>query len=245
MRPNDLRHYLNQRLAASAAEPGKDADKTVKAPKSGGGKTGPVLKSLDAVLNHILAPGKGIAPRALLVAGATPEVDATQEAIQIARGLVARREQVVLLDLTRCAAAVSGQLGLPRAPGFTDLAAGRASFEDVVRIDSDSPLQVIAAGNPAIKPDGEETDSFMRVFEALTHVYDCVVLHADRDVIRKLRPALKFELPASVAILPPGTTSKGADSVDLTEFTSLGCPVVVYEQSGKEPRSGLFGLAAG
>ena len=82
----------------------------------------------------------------------------------------------------------------------------------------------------------------MRVFEALTHVYDCVVLHADRDVMRKLRPALKFELPASVAILPAGTTAKGADSVDLTEFTSLGCPVVVYE----EPRSGLFGrLAAG
>ena len=242
---NDLRHYLNQRLAASAAEagkPGKDADKTAKATKSGNGKTGPVLKSLDAVLNHILSPGKGVAPRALLVAGATPQVDATQEAIQIARELVARREQVVLLDLTRGAAAVSGQLGLPRAPGFTDLAAGRASFEDVVRINSDSPLQVIAAGNPAIKSDGEETDSFMRVFEALTHVYDCVVLHADRDVMRKLRPALKFELPASVAILPAGTTAKGADSVDLTEFTSLGCPVVVYE----EPRSGLFGrLAAG
>jgi Mrp family chromosome partitioning ATPase len=246
MRPNDLRHYLNQRLAASAAESAKDIEKPAKAVKSGNGKTGPVLKSLDAVLNHILAPGKGVAPRAVLVAGATPQVDATQEAIQIARGLVARREQIVLLDLTRGAAAVSGPLGLPRAPGFTDLAAGRASFEDVVRIDSDSPLQVIAAGNPAIKPDGEETDSFMRVFEALTHVYDCVVIHADRDVMRKLRPALKFELPAAVAVLPAGTAMKGADTVELTDFTSLGCPVVVYEQNGKEPRSGLFGrLAAG
>ena len=86
----------------------------------------------------------------------------------------------------------------------------------------------------------------MRVFEALTHVYDCVVLHADRDAMRKLRPALKFELPASVAILPAGSAARSVDSVDLTEFTSLGCPVVVYEKSGKEPRSGLFGrLAAG
>ena len=86
----------------------------------------------------------------------------------------------------------------------------------------------------------------MRVFEALTHVYDCVVLHADRDVMRKLRPALKFELPAAVAVLPAGTATKGADTVELTDFTSLGCPVVVYEQNGKEPRSGLFGrLAAG
>lgn len=245
LRPNDLRHYLNERLAASAADSGKDtADKTPKAPKGANGKTSPVLKSLDAVLNHVLASGKGIAPRALLVASAGPDVDSTQEAIQIARAFVGRHEQVVLVDLTRGAAAVSGRLGIPRAPGFTDLAAGRASFDDVVRVDADSPLQVIAAGNPAIKADGEETDAFMRVFEALTQVYDCVVMHADREVMRKLRPALKFELPASVAVLPAGASAKGADSADLTEFTALGCPVVVYEQSGKEPRSGLFGRLA-
>jgi hypothetical protein len=42
MRPNDLRHYLNQRLAASAAAAGQEtADKTAAAPKakSGNGKT--------------------------------------------------------------------------------------------------------------------------------------------------------------------------------------------------------------
>lgn len=245
LRPNDLRHYLNERLAASTAEAAKDtADKPAKAPKGANGKTSPVLKSLDAVLNHVLASGKGIAPRALLVAGAAPDVDATQEAIQIARAFVGRHEQVVLVDLTRGAAAVSGRLGIPRAPGFTDLAAGRASFDDVVRVDADTPLQVIAAGNPAIKSDGEETDAFMRVFEALTEVYDCVVMHADREVIRKLRPALKFELPACVAVLPAGTSAKSADAADLAEFSSLGCPVVVYEQSGKEPRAGLFGRLA-
>lgn len=245
LRPNDLRHYLNERLAASAAENGKDADDSApKAPKGANGKTGPILKSFDAVLNHVLASGKGIAPRALLVAGGASDVDATKEAIQIARAFVGRQEQVVLVDLTRGAAAVSGRLGIPRAPGFTDLAAGRAGFDDVVRVDADTPLQVIAAGNPAIKADGEEADAFMRVFEALIQVYDCVVLHADREVMRKLRPALKFELPACVAVLPAGTTAKGADSVDLTEFSSLGCPVVAYEQSGGSPRAGLFGRLA-
>ncbi len=216
---------------------------TLPAPKVGNGKIGPVLKSLDGVLNHIFASAKDGAPRAVLVAGVSPNADATQEAIRIARALVARREQVVLIDLTRGASAVSGPLGLPRAPGFSDLAAGRASFDDVIRVDTDTSLQVIAAGNPAVKPKGEEVDRFMRVFEALTEAYDCVVLHADRDTVKKLTPALKFELPVTVVILPQGASVSG-EAHDLGDFAALGCPVVVYEQSGKEGRTGLLGRVA-
>ena len=71
LRPNDLRHYLNQRLAASAAEAANDLPRKSEAiaSKSDAEKIGPVLKSIDAVLNHILASSKGGAPRALLVAG--------------------------------------------------------------------------------------------------------------------------------------------------------------------------------
>jgi hypothetical protein len=210
--------------------------------KTDSDKVGPVLKSLDAVLNHILASGQGSAPRALLVAGASANVDATAEAISIARSL-AKREQVVLVDLTRGPAAVSGPLGLPRAPGLTDLAAGRSSFEDVVRVDGDTSLQVIAAGNPKLAGNGDENGRFTPVFEALTQTYESVVLHADREAVRKLTPALKFELPIVVAILPAGAGASST-SIDLSEFSALGCPVLVYEQSGKEPRSRLFGRVA-
>ena len=243
LRPNDLRHYLNQRIAQATRSRVEEPKVTLPAPKVGNGKVGPVLKSLDGVLNHIFSAAKDGAPRAVLVSGATPQVDATQEAIRIARALVARREAVVLIDLTRGASAVSGPLGLPRAPGFTDLAAGRAGFDDVIRVDTDTSLQVIAAGNPAVKPKGEEVDRFMRVFEALTEAYDCVVLHADRDTVKKLTPALKFELPVTVVVLPQGA-SANAESEDLGDFAALGCPVVVYEQTGKEGRSGLLGRVA-
>jgi Mrp family chromosome partitioning ATPase len=244
LRTNDLRHYLNQRLTA-AAEAANDSVRNGKAvaSKPNSDKVGPVLKSLDAVLNHILASGKGGAPRALLVAGASAKVDATAEAISIARALVARREQVVLVDLTRGPAAVSGPLGLPRAPGLTDVAAGRASFEDVVRIDGDTSLQVIAAGNPKLAAKGDENGRFGHVFEALTQAYESVVLHADREAVRKLTPALKFELPVVVAVLPAGA-STSSTNIDLADFSALGCPVVVYEQSGKEPRSRLLGRVA-
>lgn len=244
LRTNDLRHYLNQRLTA-AAEAANDSVRNGHevASKTDSDKVGPVLKSLDAVLNHILASGKGGAPRALLVAGASAKVDATAEAISIARALVARREQVVLVDLTRGPAAVSGPLGLPRAPGLTDVAAGRAGFEDVVRIDGDTSLQVIAAGNPKLAAKGDENGRFGHVFEALTQAYESVVLHADREAVRKLTPALKFELPVVVAVLPAGA-STSSTNIDLTDFSALGCPVVVYEQSGKEPRSRLLGRVA-
>jgi uncharacterized protein involved in exopolysaccharide biosynthesis len=245
LRPNELRHYLNQRIAAAASEPANDSVRNgpPPAPNAGSSKLGPVLKSLDAVLNHILASGKGSAPRAVLVAGVSAKVDATPEAIQIARSLVARREQAVLVDLTCGATAVSGPLGLPRAPGFTDLAAGRAGFEDVVRIDDDTPLQVITTGNPKVMAKGEATDRFTRVFEALTQAYDCVVLHADREAVRRLTPALKFELPVVVAVLPAGAGAKSATE-ELRDFSALGCPVLLYEQSGKEPRSGFLNRVA-
>jgi hypothetical protein len=241
LRTNDLRHYLNQRLAASAAEAANDSTHKEKAaaPKRVSEKIGPMLKSLDAVVNHVLAVGRGGAPRAVLVAGASAKVDATREAIAISRALVERREQVVLVDLARGPAAISGPLELPRAPGLRDITAGRSGFEDVVKIDATTALQVIPAGNPKLAAGGEEKERFTPVFEALTQAYDCVVLHADLEAVRKLTPALKFELPVVVAILPAGASASNG-MTDLADLASLGCPVVVYEQEGKQPRSGLF-----
>jgi Mrp family chromosome partitioning ATPase len=243
-RPNDLRHYL-QHMASAPHEAGHDArpDAGAHPTKMEKGKVGAVLKSLNAVLNHILAAGKGEAPAALLVAPATEKVDATSEAIEIARALVAKRLRVVLVDLTRGAAAVSGRLGIPRVPGFNDLAAGRVSFEEVLAVDEETPLQVIAAGNPKVTANGDEGARFARVFSALTQAYDCVVLHADRETALKLKPELRFELPVLVVVLPAGASAE-REHESLAELAGFGCPVVAYEQSGKEPRSGLFGRVA-
>ena len=77
------------------------------------------------------------------------------------------------------------------------------------------------------------------MFEALTQAYDSVVLHADPEAVRQLTPALKFELPIVVAVLPAGAGDSGAKT-DLSEFSALGCPVLVYEQSGKDPLAQFF-----
>jgi len=235
--PNDLRHYLTQRIATS------DVEDIPAAPKAGRGKVGPVLKSFDAVLDRVLSSATGGLPRALLVAGTSPKADATHTAINLARALVDRNEQVVLVDLAKGASTVSGPLGMPRVPGFAELAAGRATFADVIRVDEDTPLQVIPSGNPAIRGEDLEPDRFMRVFEALTQAYGCVILHADFHAVQALLPALKFELPAMVAVLPP-RAQPDSEHEALSTFQALGCPVVVYEGNGKQSRFGLFSRTA-
>ena len=242
---NDLRAYLNQRLASRGTEAANDSRPRAYAakPNRDADKARPVLKSLDAVINHILACGNGGAPRALLVVGASPKIDATPQAIFIARTLVARREQIVLVDLTRGPAAISGPLGIPalaRAQRSRRRSRGiRARRQGRCR----DALQVIAAGNPKLAASGDENSRFGRVFEALTRAYDCVVLHADREAVRALAPALKFELPLVVAVLRAGASANDG-TADLADFSALGCPVLVYEQTGKPPRSRLFGRAA-
>jgi hypothetical protein len=46
-----------------------------------------------------------------------------------------------------------------------------------------------------------------------------------------------------VAVLPAGASARG-DKASLGDFSALGCPVLVYEQPGKEPRSRLLGRVA-
>src|SRR5262245_37568302 len=219
---NDLRHYLNKRLAASQAETRK-ADSAV-------------LKSLDAVLDHVAGEDAGL--RALLVGGA-PSIDATAEAISIARALVAAGGQFVLLDLAHGPHSISAALGLPRFPGLADLAAGRAQFEDVIGIDTETPLHVIAAGNPRFAA-ADGNGRFAAIFAALTEAYDSVVLHADREALRRSQPDLGSKLSIAVAVCAKGASA----TADLGGFAALGCRTFAYEQGSKERRPRFLGWAA-
>jgi uncharacterized protein involved in exopolysaccharide biosynthesis/Mrp family chromosome partitioning ATPase len=236
---SDLRRYLPGSAIPARPPVTERSRNAVSASKSD--KVGPVLRSLDAVLNHVVARTAKDATRIVLVAPVATATDATAAAIELARALTSKWQPVVLVDLTRGAAAVSGPLGLPRAPGFTDLAAHRASFENVVQVDSESPLQVIPAGNPAVKASGEEAQGFLRIFEALTQTYECVVLHADADTARKVGHMLDGRQHIVIAVLPAGVSGKNGEQ-RMQEFASPGSQVLGYEQSGGQPRTKRAGL---
>ena len=188
---------------------------------------GPVIASLDDVTYTILDISTGGAPRTLLVAGMSVRAQSAHAAIGIARNLAGRNAQAALVDLAKGSVVVSEQLNMPRVPGFSDLAEGAVDFADVIKLDAETTLQIIPAGSPKLNNGLDAPDKFMRVFEALTQTYDCVVLHADMAGIESLMPALKFELPVAVAVLPPKTAPEDAEE-SLSIVQCLGCPVVVH-----------------
>ncbi len=138
-----------------------------------------------------------------------------------------------MADLACGAVSVASALALPHSPGLAELCAGRARFEDVVRIDAETPLQVIAAGDPKLIASPDGCERFTSVFEALTQAYDGVVLHSDREALLKLTSALRFELSAAIAVMD----TPGGAEIDLSAFSPLGCPVLVYEKTERRSRT--------
>jgi Mrp family chromosome partitioning ATPase len=244
--PNDLRSYLQQRSALGSQAPAKEPEPNGSAPPkhaNGNAAATPALTSLDEVLDHLQLLAEQDAPRAVLVMAAGPEIDASREAIAVARALLPQARLRVLVDLARGPNAVSDELGLPRTPGFAELAAGTAGFDDIVHVDEETPLQVIPPGGLAVWPNsGTGSKRLARIFEALAQAYDVIVLHADRGTALMLRPILAGRLQRIVAVLARGQ-SKGSDS-SLLELAVFGCPVLAYAQGESERRRSFLGRAA-
>jgi len=241
--PNDLRRYLQQRAAGPKAElkdlPPRSAERD---DRLQGGRVEPVVRSLDALVNQIFAEHVSNKRRLVLIAATSPKVSAAPTAIEIARLLAANAERAVLVDLTGGSTAISSPLSLPRAPGFADLLAGSAGFEDVVRVDTKSALQVIVAGDAKAKSDGNEAERGGRIFAALSQAYDLVVLYGDQENVSKFQAALLGRLAMVIAVLAGGGDAKTAMNL-LAELTEFGAPVFPYDKAAADDRPGIFGRA--
>lgn len=229
---NDLRSYLQRSVvlrSRALAEASRRSEPI--APVRANGNAKPTLNSIDEILAHLHAEPTQDAPAAILVIAARQEIDATDEALRIARAQSGKQPLCVLVDLAR-AAAVSAKLGIPRAPGFAEIADGRVGFDAIVHIDKDTPLQVIPAGQSAAKAE-TKPERLARIFEALTQVYHFMVLHADRETAFNYQSALAGRLRMVLAVLAAGEgNSRRAGSV-LAEFAGFGCPVMLHEQSAE------------
>lgn len=245
--PNDLRSYLRRRAALNARQaerPRSEGDEA--APGRNGGPVGPVLTSLSTVLNHMRASG-GSNGHVVLTVPVSPDIDIGDEAIRLGRGLVSHKRSAVLVDLARGPSSLSSVLGLPRAPGFTDLCAGRASFADVLHVDDESQLQLVTAGSAgAGAAHGYDTTRVARIFEALAQAYDSVLLHADAESALWLKPALAGGLRMIVAVQASGASGRG-EAKRLEELAAFGCEITRFEQEddgGRRAKPGLLGRPA-
>lgn len=231
---NDLRSYLQRSVvlrSRALAEASRRSEPI--APGLTNGNAKPALKSIDEVLAHLRAEQTPEAPRAILVTAARPGTDASHEALRIARAQSGKQQWLcVLVDLTRGTAAVSTKLGIPTAPGLAEIADGRVSFDEIVHVDKDTPLQVIPAGQSAAEQE-TKPERVARIFEVLAQVYHFMVLHADRETAFNYQPALAGRLRTVLAVLGSGEEkSKRADAV-VAELGGFGCPVMLHEQGAE------------
>ena len=226
---NDLRSYLQRSVvlrSRALAEASRRSEPIAPTPANGRAK--PTLSSIDDVLVHLRGQVAPDAPRAILVMAARPEIDASHEAIRIARAQSADQRLCVLVDLAH--GAIGPKLGISPTPGFAELAAGHAGFDDIVHVDEETQLQVIPAGQAAAKQD-TKPERLALIFEALAQVYHFMVLHADRETAFNYQPVLAGRLRTVLAVLASGDGKSRRAGPALSELAGFGCTVMLHEQS--------------
>jgi hypothetical protein len=113
-------------------------------------------------------------------------------------------------------------------PGLADLLAGRARFDDVIRRDLSSSLDVIASGGAA------RAESFADMFAALQWNYKCVILHASDWRSPLARAAAQF-VDAVAIVAPEGRMARAFDAArrDLGDLCPQIVPFAVSQAAGK------------
>lgn len=200
----------------------------------------PRLRSLEAVMTQIQLRLARLKPLQVLIASSRGS-DAVTDAIEIARTLATPRRSVVLVDLSRASSSLPSQLGIPRTPGYYDLVAGTSEFEDIIRVDPKSAVQVICAGGGLTgQSDKLSIEELPRVLEALGDVYDATVLHADSSTLESFVEVLGDDAPQTVVVC--GSASGAAADLDdsvVQQLTEKGRLVAVYDKS--RPNGKRFG----
>ena len=114
----------------------------------------------------------------IAVLGAIEAIDTSRVALSLARSL-AVDARVVLVGLGFVDAAIKAASSEPAASGLAELAAGTASFHDIITKDKHSPLHLISSGRTATDRVEILSSPGMTVsFDALARSYDYVVIDA-------------------------------------------------------------------
>jgi succinoglycan biosynthesis transport protein ExoP len=150
------------------------------------------VSSLDDVTASLRDDGG--ADRRVAVFGAAHGMDTSWTALKIARALAAT-SRVVLVGLGSADSAIRATSTEPAASGLAELAAGTASFRDIITKDRQSSLHLISSGqSPTERSEILLAPDMAMNFEALARGYDRLVIAAgaifgpDLEVIGALAP---------------------------------------------------------
>jgi len=164
------------------------------------------LATVAQVVERLIANSAGQGGYRTLVVGGATGVDVHEHAVEIAAGLSAAGRHVVLVDWSPDGQGLSRILGLPAAPGFSDLLAGSASFEDVIRTLPASNVHLVPGGAADRSGAADlDADRLNLLLDALDEAYSDVVITGTCDAVRELFQAIEGRVDAGLAIETVGS----------------------------------------
>ncbi len=174
--------------AVSSKLPGKPVDSTPD------GET--VLTSLVRRLRDSALPDGG---HRTIITGETLAIDASVEAIDLAKGLADGGAHVILIDWSPSGRGIGAVAGTPAGRGLTELIQGDVSFEDVVKRLPGSAVHFISCGAPLDETE-IEPDQLNLVLDALDEAYDHIVVTGAHADARDLFEAIQGRFDAGVVV---------------------------------------------
>ena len=146
-----------------------------------------ISSDLDGICQRLVERANGQPGYRTLVTAEADGLDASVQAIDLARRMVAGGKRVVLVDWAIAAKPVSAEFSIPRTPGIRELIANEVPFESALHVIDEAGLQVIASGKPRTEPESpREIEGIHLVLEALDESYDHVLVTAEMAVARRL-----------------------------------------------------------
>ena len=139
-------------------------------------KPEPVARTTDFERLAADLKALGDAARKITVMGVAHPAGTSLTALTLAR-LLGRESGVVLVDLSM-SPTLSAVTADPHAPGLSDLAAGTASFGQVIGKDRMSRVQIVSNGTQRMDAAMLQSPRLMMTIDALMRVYEYVVLDA-------------------------------------------------------------------
>ncbi len=116
-------------------------------------------------------------PGALMITSSVPGEGKTAFAVSLGRSLALSEKKVVLVDCDLRRPSVARQLSTYEVPGLGDYLAQQSSLEEIIRHDSRSALDFVAAGRHTSEPQRLlEDPALALLFERLKERYDIVLV---------------------------------------------------------------------
>ena len=191
-------------MAAKAKESAAAA-RSFAAPAFAPGSAGVhVVYSVADLAHHLVAQPQDIGGFRTLMTGATDQVDAASEAIELVKAMADAGADVMLVDWSPEGHGIAEQMGANPRAGLNELLQGRAKFEDVVTRVPGSGAHFIPAGTAVLDRDTLlDPDQLNLTLDALDTAYDHIVIVARNDVAHALFEAILGRFDAGIIVSEP------------------------------------------